>query len=109
MIVKIVCHLNNDIAYNLIINIMYFFLPIDRNSSSDESFIHKDSSDDEKTWVKDVRKQYRLIKRSRQNEKEDNEKSNHNMEILNNQPNLYEIKEDVEFKEAKPVMSKRNK
>ncbi|KAF7414179.1 hypothetical protein HZH68_002668 [Vespula germanica] len=81
----------------------------DRNSSSDESFIHEDSSDDEKTWVKDVRKQYRLIKRSRQKEEENNEKSNHNMEILNNQPNLYEIKEDVEFREAKPVASKRNK
>lgn len=59
--------------------------------------------------MKDVRKQYRLIKRSRQKEEENNEKSNHNMEILNNQPNLYEIKEDVEFREAKPVASKRNK
>ncbi|XP_047370643.1 nucleolar protein 10 isoform X2 [Vespa velutina] len=81
----------------------------DRNSSSDESFIHEDSSDDEKTWVKDIRKQYRLIKKNRQKEEENNEKSNNDMKILNNQPNLYEIKEDVEFKEAKPVASKRNK
>lgn len=78
------------------------------HSSSDESFIHESSSDDEKTWVKDVRKQYRIIQRNRQQEEQNDEEQN-SKEASNNQPNLYEIKEDTEFREAKPVASKRNK
>ncbi|XP_043496596.1 nucleolar protein 10 [Polistes fuscatus] len=100
----------------------------DRNSSSDESFIHDDSSDDEKTWAKDVRKQYRMIKRNRQREeeeeeeekekekererereKEKNEKSKDNKEISNNQSNIYEFNEDIEFKGAIPVPKRQNK
>lgn len=75
--------------------------------SSDESFIHDDSSsEDEKPWVKEVKKQYRLIKK---NERDADEKQAEEDEASQNQPKLYEIKEDVEFREAKPVARRREK
>lgn len=80
-------------------------------NSSDESYIHDDSSsDDEKTWVKEVKKQYRIIKKNneRQNE-EDQEDMENDDQGSKNQPRLYEIKENVEFKDAKPVARKQNK
>ncbi|XP_076683984.1 nucleolar protein 10 lethal (2) 34Fd [Andrena cerasifolii] len=72
------------------------------DDSSDESFIHDDSSsEDEKPWVKEVRKQYRLIKRKERLSEERDESGN--------EPKLYEIKENVEFKDAKPVAKKQIK
>lgn len=79
------------------------------NASSDESFIHDSSSEDEKPWVKEVRKQYRLIKKSEREAEENDEAAETDDEQAASQPRLYEIKEDVEFRDAKPVARKRNK
>lgn len=74
------------------------------DNSSDESFIHDDSSsEDEKLWVKEVKNQYRLIKKNEKRIQENND------EHIENEPQLYEIKENVEFKDAKPVVKKQNK
>ncbi|XP_076236423.1 nucleolar protein 10-like isoform X2 [Calliopsis andreniformis] len=82
-----------------------------QDNSSDESFIHDDSSsEDEKTWVKEVKKQYRLIKKNeRQNEETDEDDTESKNQGSANQPQFYEIKENVEFKDAKPVVKKQNK
>ncbi|XP_054011810.1 nucleolar protein 10 [Hylaeus anthracinus] len=81
-----------------------------QDNSSDESFIHDDSSsEDEKPWVREVKKQYRLIKKNeRQNEVED-ENVKDNEQKLGNHSRLYEIKEHVEFRDAKPVAKRQNK
>ncbi|OAD57878.1 Nucleolar protein 10 [Eufriesea mexicana] len=80
------------------------------DNSSDESFIHDDSSsEDEKLWVKEVKKQYRLIKKNEKQMQENNQSIESNNEHVENQPQLYEIKDNVEFKDAKPITKKRNK
>ncbi|KAG7212660.1 hypothetical protein KM043_012941 [Ampulex compressa] len=78
------------------------------NSSSDESFIHDSSSEDEKPWAKEVKKQYRLIKKN-ERLKDDEEEIEREKQSSMNQPRLYEIRDDVEFREAKPVAKKREK
>ncbi|KAI4492013.1 hypothetical protein M0802_010138 [Mischocyttarus mexicanus] len=96
----------------------------DKNSSSDESFL-QDSSDDEKTWAKDVKKQYRMLKRNRQREEEKEEeeeeeeeeekrqekyeKSKDNNEISNNRSKIYEISKDIDFKRGIPIPRRPNK
>lgn len=84
------------------------FLFID--NSSDESFIHdnSDSSDDEKPWVKEVQKQYRLIRRS-EREKEEESLDEDDNQTEKKQPQFYEIKDNVEFKGVKPVINKQVK
>ncbi|XP_046145065.1 nucleolar protein 10 isoform X2 [Osmia bicornis bicornis] len=84
------------------------------NNSSDESFIHDDSSsEDEKVWVKEVKKQYRLMKKNEQQQQreiqEEDESVKNTDEHRENEPKFYEIKENVEFKDAKPVAKRLNK
>lgn len=86
--------------------IRYIFL----DNSSDESFIHDDSSsEDEKQWVKEVKNQYRLIKKNERQIQENNENMADTDELVKNEPQFYEIKEHVEFKDAKPVAKKQSK
>lgn len=81
------------------------------DNSSDESFIHDDdsSSEDEKVWVKEVKKQYRLIRKNEKQARELGDQSVEDGSESIRQPQFYEIKENVEFKDAKPVTKKRNK
>lgn len=81
------------------------------DNSSDESFIHDDSSsEDEKPWAKEVKKQYRLIKRKNETQSEEQDQSvEDDDERVKSEPRLYEIKEDVEFRDAKPVAKKQSK
>ncbi|XP_033201086.1 nucleolar protein 10 lethal (2) 34Fd [Bombus vancouverensis nearcticus] len=80
------------------------------DNSSDESFIHDDSSsEDEKQWVKEMKNQYRLIKKNERQMQENDESVTDNNERIQNEPQFYEIKEDVEFKDAKPVAKKQSK
>ncbi|XP_026673737.1 nucleolar protein 10 isoform X1 [Ceratina calcarata] len=81
----------------------------EHHDSSDESFIHDDSSsEDEKQWVKEVKKQYRLIKKNERQEEEDEQEEN-DAESGTSQPRFYEIKDGVEFKDARPVGYMRSK
>lgn len=50
-----------------------------------------------------MKNQYRLIKKNEKRIQENND------EHIENEPQLYEIKENVEFKDAKPVVKKQNK
>ncbi|CAK9816022.1 Nucleolar protein 10 [Anthophora plagiata] len=80
------------------------------DNSSDESFIHDDSSsEDEKHWVREVKKQYRLIKKNEREAEESDVDVKDTDERVANQPQLYEIKENVEFKDAKPVAKRQSK
>lgn len=81
------------------------------DNSSDESFIHDDSSsEDEKQWIKEMKNQYRLIKKNERQIQENNESTaDTNYELVKNEPQFYEIKEHVEFKDAKPVAKKQSK
>lgn len=80
------------------------------DNSSDESFIHDDSSsDDEKPWVKEVKRQYRLIKKIGKQDEEEDESVKSNDQNLENHSRLFEIKDHVEFKDAKPIAKKQNK
>ncbi|CAL7942770.1 unnamed protein product [Xylocopa violacea] len=80
------------------------------DNSSDESFIHDDdsSSEDEKVWIKEVKKQYRLIRKNEKQAQEGDQSVEDDNKSIH-QPQFYEIKENVEFKDAKPVTKKRNK
>nr|XP_012135821.1 PREDICTED: nucleolar protein 10 [Megachile rotundata] len=81
-----------------------------QDNSSDESFIHDDSSsEDEKVWVKEVKKQYRLMKKNERQKQEDDEDVESADEQAENGPRLYEIKDNVEFKDAKPIAKRQNK
>ncbi|XP_076220571.1 nucleolar protein 10 lethal (2) 34Fd [Nomia melanderi] len=81
----------------------------EQDHSSDESFIHDDSSsDDERGWVKEVKKQYRLIRKN-ERENEEKEENANNDESSESRSHLYEIKDGVEFKDAKPIAQKKNK
>lgn len=80
-------------------------------NSSDESFIHDspddDSSDDDKVWVKEVRKNYRLI---RKNEREEEQESDgEDNATAKNEAELDEIKNDVKFQEGGLEKKKQNK
>ncbi|KZC14596.1 PREDICTED: nucleolar protein 10 [Dufourea novaeangliae] len=83
-----------------------------QDNSSDESFIHDDSSssEDEKPWVKEVKKQYRLIRKNeRQNEENDASEVNNDQDVRS-RTKLYEIRDDnVEFRDAKPISKRQNK
>lgn len=50
-----------------------------------------------------MKNQYRLIKKNEKRLQENND------EYVENEPQLYEIKENVEFKDAKPIAKKQNK
>lgn len=50
-----------------------------------------------------MKNQYRLIKKNEKRIQENND------EYIENEPQLYEIKENVEFKDAKPIAKKQNK
>lgn len=101
-------HIFTIYTYQIDYLIMKFILS---DNSSDESFIHDDSSsEDEKRWVKEVKKQYRLIKKNeKQAQENDQSIEGNNEHVEKNQPQLYEIKENVEFKDAKPITKRRNK
>lgn len=81
-----------------------------KGNSSDESFVHdssdNDSSDDEKSWVKEVRKNYRLIKKNEREREQENEEDNL---IAKNEPKMDKIKNEVKFEEGSPQMKKQNK
>ncbi|XP_043515134.1 nucleolar protein 10 isoform X2 [Frieseomelitta varia] len=82
----------------------------EHDNSSDESFIHDDSSsEDEKQWVKEVKNQYRLIKKNERQTQENNESMTDTNELVKNEPQFYEIKEHVEFKDARPIAKKQSK
>lgn len=80
-----------------------------KGNSSDENMFHdssdNDSSDSEKPWVKEVRKNYRLIKK---NEREKQQEDDDNL-IARNEPRMNEIKYEVKFEEGGPERKKRNK
>ncbi|CAD1472939.1 unnamed protein product, partial [Heterotrigona itama] len=79
------------------------------DNSSDESFIHDDSSsEDEKQWIKEMKNQYRLIKKNERQIQKNNESMADTNELGTNEPQFYEIKEHVEFKDAKPVAKKQS-
>ncbi|KAG5319778.1 NOL10 protein, partial [Acromyrmex heyeri] len=79
-----------------------------KGNSSDESFIHdnsdNDSSDDEKQWVKEVQKNYRLIKKN-EREREQNED---NINLIPKYE-LDKIKNQVKFEDGGPQKKKQNK
>ncbi|XP_012542067.1 nucleolar protein 10 [Monomorium pharaonis] len=81
-----------------------------KGNSSDESFVHdssdNDSSDDEKPWVKEVRKNYRLIKK---NERKREQESDDNNLITRNEPEINKVRSEVKFEEGGPEKKKRNK
>lgn len=54
-----------------------------------------DSSDDEKQWAKDVKKQYRLIKESKKQAEleEEKNKETEDENVVRKQPKFYELKE----------------
>lgn len=66
-----------------------------------------DSSDDEKSWVKEVRRNYRTIKHNeRIREQENAEEDGDNAK---NESNLEQIKNDVRLEEGEPGKKKQNK
>jgi len=77
----------------------------------DENFFYdnsvNDSSDDEKPWVKEVRKNYRLIKKNEKKRERENEDDN-NL-ITRNEPKIDKIKNEVKFEEGGPQKKKQNK
>lgn len=81
-------------------------------NSSDESFIHDspddDSSDDDKVWVKEVRKNYRLIKKNEREEEQGSDDED-NDATAKNEAELDEIKNDVKFQEGGLEKKKQNK
>lgn len=87
---------------------MYIYF---KGDSSDESFIHDssddDSSDDEKPWVKEVQKNYRLIKKNEREKEQENEEDD-NL-IVKNEPEMNKVKNEVKFEEGGPEKKKRNK
>lgn len=84
-----------------------FFL---KGNSSDESFIHdsSDSSDDEKLWAKEVRKNYRLIKKNEREKEQESSGEEDNNSIMQNKPGLDKVKNNVKFEEGKPS-ARRNR
>lgn len=85
-----------------------------KGNSSDESFIHDspddDSSDDDKVWVKEVRKNYRLIKRNeREKEQERTSDDEDNDAITKNETQLDKIKNNVKFQEGGLEKKRQNK
>ncbi|XP_014479583.1 PREDICTED: nucleolar protein 10 isoform X2 [Dinoponera quadriceps] len=78
--------------------------------SSDESFIHdsSDSSDDEKLWAKEVRRNYRLIRKNEREKEQENSGEEDNNPAAENEPRLKKAKNVVKFEEGKP-MERRNK
>ncbi|KYQ46949.1 Nucleolar protein 10 [Trachymyrmex zeteki] len=82
-----------------------------KGNSSDESFIHdssdNDSSDDEKQWVKEVQKNYRLIKK---NEREREQQNEDNINLIpKDELKIDEIKNQVKFEDGGPQKKKQNK
>lgn len=83
---------------------------MDENSAND-------SSDDEKPWVKEVQKQYRIVKRKEKRKEWEEEReaaaaakeADDNPDKAERQPKFYEIKEGVEFKGGRTYMKKRDK
>jgi len=77
----------------------------------DENFFYdssvNDSSDDEKPWVKEVQKNYRLIKKNEKKRERENEDDN-NL-ITRNELKLDKIKNEVKFEEGGPQKKKQNK
>lgn len=82
-----------------------------KGNSSDESFIHDspddDSSDDEKEWVKQVRKNYRLIRRNEREKESDNENNDTTAKDETTAKN--EIQNDIKFQEGGQERKKQNK
>ncbi|EZA53311.1 hypothetical protein DMN91_005222 [Ooceraea biroi] len=79
--------------------------------SSDESFIHDsddESSDDEKPWVKEVQKNYRLIRKNKR-EREEESGDENNDSVVKNEPKLDEIQNNVKFEVGEPVKKKQSK
>lgn len=85
-----------------------------KGNSSDESFIHDspdddDSSDDEKPWVKEVRKNYRLMRKN-EREKEQESSDEDNDATAKDEAELDEIKNNkVKFQEGGLEKKKQNK
>ncbi|KYN31596.1 Nucleolar protein 10 [Trachymyrmex septentrionalis] len=82
-----------------------------KGNSSDESFIHdssdNDSSDDEKQWVKEVQKNYRLIKK---NEREREQQNEDNINLIPKyELKMDKIKNQVKFEDGGPQKKKQNK
>jgi len=66
-----------------------------KGNSSDESFIHDssdDSSDDEKPWAKEMRKNYRLLKKNEREREQENEDEENNS-VIKNESDLDESNE----------------
>ncbi|XP_012284863.1 nucleolar protein 10 isoform X2 [Orussus abietinus] len=74
-------------------------------SSSDSS------SEDEKPWVKEVQKQYRLIKKKEKQEERENalRVNEHDPMSAESRLQFYEIKEGVDFRDSKATIKKRDK
>jgi len=82
-----------------------------KGNSSDESFIHdssdNDSSDNEKRWVKEVQKNYRLIKK---NEREREQQNENNISLIPKYEwKMDKIKNQVKFEDGDPQKKKQNK
>lgn len=80
--------------------------------------LRDDSSDDEKTWSKDVKRNYRQLSRARREEEKEKrreeEKKNAEAEgtkdgVIKKEPRFFEVKEGMEFRHGKTYMRKRNK
>lgn len=62
--------------------------------------------DDKRAWLKEVKKKYKLIKKNR----EENESEDVTLEKEKvNEPQLYELKEGVEFRGARPIARRVDK
>lgn len=85
-----------------------------KGESSDESIMYgnSDSSDDEKTWAKEVRKNYRLLRKNEREKEQEQEQENSEEEdnnlVAKDVSKLDKIKNDVKFEEGKPT-TRRNK
>lgn len=82
-----------------------------KDNSSDESFIHdsSDSSDDEKPWVKQVQKNYRLIKKNERERELENADEDNDSDVVKDEPKLDQIENNVKFEAGESVKKKQNK
>lgn len=76
-----------------------------RNSSEESDDLEDNSSDDEHTWTKEVKKQHRIIQR----EHRDRELKERLEGIEEKQPKLYELRQGEEFKGIHSLKNKINK
>jgi len=85
-----------------------------KGKSSDESLIHDssdDSTDDERSWVKEMRKNYRLLKKKQREKEREEENMNEEEDFVvkNEIDELHDITEnDINFDSDDPEKEEQN-